>query len=454
MSLNRLRQLSKYSNPVLVDKFTDLQTGSVSKNYWTGAPNLGLVKTTYDEHDYLPYKPPKERHKLTVGEKLRMKENRKLRPFVISSSICDESTESHFFAQDSVPGLYSLGFDLSGHVAAFDDIGRDLTPDFVFKKEDQRWFDYVLAKAASKRYTPIHDTMVTLGELAETVRMLVSPVNGLLRLSVKHRLDGVAFKRVMLKMDGGKRTTGVLFTNQMRRLGFKGVKRFGQRVIDETCDKWLSYQFGVKPFLYEISTLTKFAKSNDPSIATQCARTGLELPIAKSEKQTYGVDIHFYRFDQFEKTETKMKVSAGVYFSQDLSFPTYNWLKSAGLNLENIPSTVWELVPLSFVIDRFVDISSYIRNLCPTLDVITKGNFVSLKQETFYERLLKPSWYNAYNKPRLYGVPCYYSLLEQKLKRQVYLPIPDYPVFNPRLLNITQHVDHLTLLCQRLPKWR
>lgn len=128
-------------------------------------------------------------------------------------------------------------------------------------------------------------------------------------------------------------------------------------------------------------------------------------------------------------------------------------LNGYGLSLRHIPSVLWELTPLSFVIDRFVDVASLIGSLTPDPSVNPINNCVSRNLHAYTDVVPKRAmFYGSYlDEYKVYSRPMPYRTFVNAYRRDVQIPISSWPQINPRLTTLNQYVDHATLLWQRIP---
>lgn len=322
---------------------------------------------------------------------------------------------------------------------------------------DGQIVDFVYLNAEANIRQAQIDVGTTLGELVETVSFLVSPVKSLLKLNRKFGLTGSTFQEILRK---GKR----YFVHKTARDASHRTKRMhdragkvlscGTRVVDETSSFWLGYRFGVKPLLQDIDNYCKFATEGltppkhlmrarakyEKLVETSISNESLgwvlagEFHVTTEVQETYRTNIHY--------------LQKGVSLIDDLDV--------LGLNASNIPGLLWELTPLSFVFDRFVSIGTWIAAKRPKPGTEVLGATHSRKILSSYQaaprKLYQASMNQAsyvttwYGEPHVWRGECY--------ERQIAGNPPVLPVYNPRLLDLSQWFDHLTLLWQRMPKFR
>lgn len=246
----------------------------------------------------------------------------------------------------------------------------------------------------------------------------------------------------------------------MKRLQKQATKLLsdGTRVIDESSSYWLAYRFGLCPLLGEIDGYVKLAQEGLEPMSGPLlhARSKFEIPNIITESRLnqgsslsmeYGMQVHVqdtYRTDvQFihERQPTDIFSNLNVF----------------GLHPSQVGTILWEIVPLSFILDRFWNVSAWLDKARPRPGTKILGATHSLKRikqvivvpqkmtsKTLVLTRYKPvEWYSE---PHTWSSTSY--------SRRIAGSAPVMPVWNPRLLDISQYVDHLSLLWQFMPKFR
>lgn len=250
-------------------------------------------------------------------------------------------------------------------------------PTLQFLTTDVNVNSWLLQRAYSKMSSAEFDFGVTVGEVAETAAFLAGPLRGIATLSA----SAFAGARAILK--DGPRTAVMVAKNatsrQARRL-MQTTKQHplhaGLRIIDETANHWLAYKFGVLPLIDDVGKALDF---KDQNVAQ---KFGLQHARVKGPKRdTTAVDVVMNNkslgggaifFDCMQTKRTEDRHYCGLYFRHKCDAPLINFMESIGFAPWQLPSLAYELIPLSFVVDRFLDIKSFVR-----------GNIGSLSKDTF-----------------------------------------------------------------------
>ena len=443
--INRTRIRDGRRAAITIERQWDASpTGTYSRTFARAGSylNLGSYKVTKDcvrERIQLPKKQRKSKYTFVSKD-----------PVTLNPFWCSDFDHVGGSGKVFTKKTAGLSFSLEGEVVAtLYPNGVVLQPTDV--RVDPRILDFVLAKAAAKRSQPRHDMAVTLGELRETVMMLANPLKSLIKLSRSCYNLGVSMRSI--RFNGRKYIDYRSLPKKLRRMSAKKMLKNGREVVDDSTGLWLEYRYGVRPLLGEVDSILQLqadkVRSLDP---LQTARSGYTLPTEKSVSRTSNA-VHGFWFDFHITHEVRREVYCGMYYRNKLSGSGLGWLESMGLTPWNIPNLIWELTPCSFVVDRFVDVSSFLSNVVPKPHLVDLGNFVSVTKERIVLVHAVPTVHYSYG-DKLYGKVDSLMWKQKTIERVTNLTLPVYPVWNPKALDLLTHLDHITLLWQRLPKWK
>lgn len=217
--------------------------------------------------------------------------------------------------------------------------------------------------AFAKVGTPDVDSLVSIGELRETLQFLYSPVKAMVsmvrrneRLLKTLQKDELAFAA---RLDAHRAR---LAAGKQSKAPKKGPKRSafvnGHHVTDIP-SFWLAFRYGLMPLIYEfqgywkafnkaaenierVTVRDKFSTSNN--IVTQ----KLSGPFGAGDKYVETFDLSY-----------KVTARAGVMYQPRVETTQSQY----GLELHRVPSTLWELIPLSFVYDWLGNMSDVLNAL-------------------------------------------------------------------------------------------
>lgn len=252
-----------------------------------------------------------------------------------------ETGEGYYYAHDSA---YSNVFEGSGGSLTMYQL--KVCPTVTEYGYPDRSYDinYMIDVAKQKAIKNIDPTpyafMEDAFEIRETINFLKNPVRGLLNL-------GTSFQKAY---------------RQKRASWRPGVK-----IADELSNTWLEYRFAASPLIRSVQSAAEALEDKlqevDPPRKT--ARG-----IMREETRLNTVDRYMFdaeAFQDFRKTlDASADISAGIIY--EVSNPVRDLSFKLGLRAKDIPETMWQIVPLSFMVDRVLDISGMIRGITNLLD--------------------------------------------------------------------------------------
>lgn len=261
---------------------------------------------------------------------------------------------------------------------------------------------------------------VMIGELHETLSMLINPLNGLCKLLIKHPIP--------------------------RKLRLKNTLRSLRKDTSMSLSNWwLQYRFGIMPFLNDIANIHKLCSRQVLRVSPiQHARavtsTGPVLTRESLAATLFNVPVWGDIY-----THVSSRIIATVYYNR------FQWqmLERVGLDWSQVPGILWELIPFSFLVDRVVNVGQWLEIMRPKQDFSILGTTISYKDIS--ERV-----YHAKSANLISGSPSPTSIdLLCKTTAELYSrtlpgPLPSGPVVNINVSGLMKTLDHLTLLNQRI----
>lgn len=148
-----------------------------------------------------------------------------------------------------------------------------------------------------------------------------------------------------------------LFKNGRAIRRGKNIARYLPATSKNLANAWLIGRFGVTPLLYELSGACSFLQSTPPPRST--SRGNEEFTHEVSSPFDMGDGPGTWHFTQTKRVDVEWR--NGILYESTIS-PLEN---AARLGISRPATVAWELVPWSFVIDRFVDISTWLDAIQP-----------------------------------------------------------------------------------------
>ena len=177
-------------------------------------------------------------------------------------------------------------------------------------------------------------------ELKETARFLRNPVSGLLELSR-------AYYRA--------------FSRRRRKSEMKSSLYYAESVATTTAGIWLQFRFAVSPLVRSITDgLEAYSAVVTTPPTRQTARGIGDFQSIQDGEFVNGT----WSFDKSYSLETSSKASI-LYFVRN---PIHDWKYKLGFRVKDLPTTVWQIMPYSFMVDRMYDLSSFSKGIINMLD--------------------------------------------------------------------------------------
>ena len=280
---------------------------------------------------------------------------------------------------------------------------------------ETRMIDRAIVSVYSKMKSPKFDGLTNLGELKETIKGILNPMSG-----VKGILKKLTKKPVRSYRKKSSSNTYMAHVNS----------------------QWLEYRYSLMPLVLTIQDGLKAAtwKLQGSGYMTQVTHSGERVRYPEVMSIHNGVD--FYIPVKFIlKTESDVRVGASIASQLNINEQNF-W----GLSLMDIPSTAWELVPLSFVGDWFFNVGDWIRAVTPDPTRRILSSSVSIRRSrittldiTHFQADEKAKTWQTVNKG---GNATY---LQQNLARYTNPDLPLLPVYDDKSLSWMRQLDAFAL---------
>lgn len=149
---------------------------------------------------------------------------------------------------------------------------------------------------------------------------------------------------------------------------------------------WLETRYGWKPLIGDAQSIMRTATKSRLSLSeVRVARASAKDERTLIETVDTYICSNSYRVRGTKTRTIKVRASAGIFYRLLPIDQGEAVLRQLGLHGQNVPSTVWELIPLSFVVDWFVNAGLWITAITPRSDIQTLGNWVTKVTDTTYD---------------------------------------------------------------------
>lgn len=154
---------------------------------------------------------------------------------------------------------------------------------------------------------------------------------------------------------------------------------------------WLEYRYGWKPIILDMETAIKEASTFREKLDRQ------RLVARSSEKYSRKTTNVFYRrpllspYSGWKATgsvqsEDSVRAHAGVIYGVENRTSSEKLLKILGYRPRDLPATLWEVTPYSFVVDWFANVGDWLQAITPVPGIEVQGSWVTLicEANTYY----------------------------------------------------------------------
>lgn len=296
-----------------------------------------------------------------------------------------------------------------------------------------------LLKAKAKFHASGEDLGQFFAELPESVDTVRKTIEGIMAAIRKARKAGFSWKRC----------------NQARLLLRSG--RTLKSLPKRFSNAWLQWRYGIRPLFWDALMLIRiinerYKRSPDTGLLRKSATESFEDMRMQNFKRSTGDTRYDYRVQVSAKVRAKATIYyrkiAQVRLSSDI-------LHYYGLHPEQLPALLWELTPLSFVVDWFANVGEWIKAITPRADVRIEGYCVSTRTSLSKSRVGTGNTWPGSSTQRSYkNTASYpedkYSL--ESLDRAVGGSLADLSIsLKPQiLLSIQQKMDLISLAIQKM----
>lgn len=330
-------------------------------------------------------------------------------------------TGSDSYRTEMVGDFASSGFESSIR-SLFTD--ADLTNDLA------RMNEVAYAKTVAKVNTSPLCTGEFLNDLGKTVEMLKRPFGTSARLISK-----IALTRA------------------------KHLKKSGVNVAEATANAWLENNYGVQPILLDIGNIIEevgaFSARN--WVGFRVARTEERLERSSSKEFSFGqaTDPKWVRTGTATCSHT-VRTCGGMIYSVEPSTNLEDVVRILGLRPMDVPATIYEIIPLSFVLDWFTNVGTWLSAVTPNPGITRQRAWVTTISErtisvdrcVFSYSELQSANPNVYVTASAgMNLPTWKRM---EVSRDADPSIGLTPVFTGKPLSIPHSISAASLTCQQL----
>lgn len=257
--------------------------------------------------------------------------------------------------------------------------------------------DLALAKAYAEARGSMAQLLVEAAEMEKTLLMLAKLHNELVLAVDKVRT--LSYQEMEFERTSRGRKVLIRKTHGNTKSVFRRVKggslfrrgvinRKGKSLPSMAADRWMEWRYGVQPLVYSIqdtaealaALMTKVLRTSgtgiDADSQLSSARSSGSFPLANvANRASISEDL---------TVKAEGKVRARVILEARLSISHV-----LGLDMLSVPSSMWDLVPLSWMVDWVLDIGDWLRGIVPLPGESLRMRSLTYKTKTVETRTFR-----------------------------------------------------------------
>lgn len=327
----------------------------------------------------------------------------------------DGANSKEYMEMKQVYGFTRVWGNVAGYYANEAEFPKHYRPIGSMSELETRMIDRAVVSVYAKMKSPKFDGLTNLGELKETVKGMLNPLSGM--------------KGILKKV-----------TKSNRKSYRK--KSSENTYLEHVNGQWLEYRNSLMPLVLTVQDGLEAAtwQLKGSGYMTQVTHAG--------ERTTYPAVFnalerrHWYIPVQFNLS-TEHDVRVGAALASRLKIDENNFW---GLSLMDVPSTAWELVTLSFVVDWFFNVGDWIRAVTPDPARTVLSSSVSIRRKrvtrlelTHYLANERPEYWRSFSKNNV-------AVREEAvLVRYLNPDLPVLPVYDDKSLSWMRQLDAFAL---------
>lgn len=278
--------------------------------------------------------------------------------------------------------------------------------------------------AVAKAQAALYDLLTELGELSSTVDYFIDTLKRFasLKKSIAKRAADIVKQRS---------------SRNSRRKPKDGRLRRAYTQSDALASAWLEYRYAIMPLVYSLEDIEK---------ALITRYRGIVREKSRADKALHSEHTDYAYSESLGMTTITTTIIDGILTARGSAVMRFDY-NEGRVGMDPL-ITAWELVPMSFVVDWFIDIGSLISSFSPFAEGQLCQSSYSLKYnftiETVVTRQFKPSGGTVYRAVMYDGQPARTSELIVEYTRS-----PHPPTFALHLqwdLNWKRYLDSAALV--------
>ena len=187
-------------------------------------------------------------------------------------------------------------------------------------------------------------------ELGETARFLKRPLKEIANISKKFRAGYLLRKKRIIRQhyaDAFKHRRPLDISYYRRR-----KLEIQKQIVKAHAQTFLQYQFALSPLVRSTHDALEAYSATPAKLPERLTARGGDTGTDEQTGDKYYAGQTYSRLHAVSE-----EWKASILYT--VSNPVYDWRYRLGLRAKDIPTTIWQVVPLSFMVDRMVDVTSF-----------------------------------------------------------------------------------------------
>lgn len=209
-----------------------------------------------------------------------------------------------------------------------------------------------------------------LGEMKKTLEFLKNPLKSIFGMTKSMQRD--LRKDFNLKRKKQPRTR-------------KQKLDYARNRAESASDVYLTYRFGLTPLVRSAHDAIEALSYRINTSPERRTARGYSNWSTSDSSDAWILGVHDFHYNYGYSIEKRWR-SQILY---EVSNPSFKWQRDLGLRGKDLPHTAWQLVPLSFMVDRVVDISSAIRGLTnladPNVKILAASTSIKKDEQQWHQ---------------------------------------------------------------------
>jgi hypothetical protein len=218
------------------------------------------------------------------------------------------------------------------------------------------------AKAKTSALANIDSTPYAFGEdaleLRETVKFLKSPLGSLFNLSRNFKRQYNLRKKVTRFSNYKPNPTALKILEQT----YGKLDKSTLRLAQAHAGVWLNYRFAVSPLVRSCMDVLEAYSEELPVLPERLTSRGFANDSGYKEKLGWTYGGRGYDISKSYESDVKASI---LY---EVSNPIRDWRYRLGFRVKDWPTTIWQILPYSFMVDRLVNITDLSKGVINLVD--------------------------------------------------------------------------------------